>query len=251
MTAETEAQGSGLSLDLEGRTHAIEFMSADDRERVTALLAERQQMRVKIDPMEDADTEGHVLATKALVSLRVLDGEDDTEGHAIAVHFPTAGDARDFRNKLVMTGAIVGTVTLAGLGVGAGLSQIPNVGAPSGGSGTEVSDSWSRMGVPGTAAGAAAEANAQIDGWQSSGVAGTGAAANAAANQETDSWQRMQVPGTGAVNPDELTDSWQRTGAPGTGAAENADADELTDSWQRTGVPGTGAADDSEDKTNR
>lgn len=251
MTAETEAQGSGLSLDLEGRTHQIEFMSPDDKERVTALLADQQQMRVRIDPIEDADTEGHVLANKAVVSLRFLEGEDDTEGHAIAVHFPTAGEARDFRNKLIMTGAIVGSVTIAGLGVGAGLSQIPNVGAPSGGSGTEVSDSWSRMGVPGTAAGAAAEANALTDGWQSSGVTGTGAAANAAANEETDSWQRMQVPGTGAVNPDELTDSWQRTGAPGTGAASNADADELTDSWQRTGAPGTGSSDESEEKSDR
>jgi hypothetical protein len=227
---ETEAQGGGLSLDLDGRAHQIEFMSPENKERVTALLADRQQMRVQIDPVEDADTEGHVLASKAVVSLRILDDEDDTEGHAIAVHFPTAGDARDFRNKLIMTGAIVGSVTLAGLGVGAGLSQIPNVGAPGGASGTEVSDSWSRMGVPGTAAGAAAEANALTDGWQSSGVAGTEAAANAAANEETDSWQRMQAPGTGAVNPDELTDSWQRTGVPGTGGADATEADEGTDS---------------------
>jgi hypothetical protein len=229
MTAETGTQGSGLTLDLDGRAHQIEFMSPEDKERVTAKLADRQQTRVQIDPIEDADTEGHVLATKAVVSLRLLD-EDDTEGHAIAVHFPTAGEARDFRNKLMLTGAIVGSVTIAGLGVGAGLSQIPNVGAPAGGSGAEVSDSWSRMGVPGTAAGAAAEADALTDGWQSSGVTGTGAAANTAANEETDSWQRMQAPGTGAVNPDELTDSWQRTGVPGTGGADATEADEGTDS---------------------
>lgn len=228
--AETGAQGSGVSLNLDGRTHQIEFMSPKSKERVSALLAARQPMQVKVDPIEDADTEGHVLASKAVVSLRILDDEDDTEGHAIAVHFPTAGEARDFRNKLMVTGAIVGSVTIAGLGVGAGLNQIPNVGAPSGGSGTEVSDSWARMGVPGTAAGAAAEANALTDGWQTSGVAGTAAAANAAANQETDSWQRMQVPGTGAINPDELTDSWQRMGVTGTGAAEGTEADEGTDS---------------------
>lgn len=247
MAAERGAQGSGLALDLDGRAHQIEFMSPENRERVTALLGDRQQLRVQIDPTEEADTEGHVLATKALVSLRILDGEDDTEGHAITVHFPTAGEARDFRNKLLLTGAIVGSVTIAGLGVGAGLSQTPNLGAPSGGSGTEVSDSWSRMGVPGTAAAAAGEANAMTDGWQVSGVTGTGAAANAAANKETDAWQRMQAPGTGAVNPDELTDSWQRTGAPGTGSAADAAADELTDSWQRTGAPGTGASADAEE----
>jgi hypothetical protein len=223
-------------------------MSPGDKERVTALVAERQQMRVQIDPTEEGDTEGHVLATKALVSLRLLDDEDDTEGHAISVHFPTAEAARDFRKKLMLTGAIVGSVTIAGLGVGAGLSQIPNVGAPSGGSGTEVSDSWSRMGVPGTAAGAAAEADALADGWQSSGVTGTGAAANAAANEETDSWQRTQAPGTGAANPDELTDSWQRTEAQGTGAAADSAADELTDSWQRTAETGSGAGADAEDK---
>lgn len=210
MTAETGAHGSGLTLNLDGRAHQIEFKSSEDKERIATVLADRQQVRVQLDPIEDADTEGHVLATKAMVSLRLLDDEDDTEGHAIAVHFPTAGEARDFRNKLMLTGAIVGSVTIAGLGVGAALNQVPNLGASGGASGTEVSDSWSRMGVPGTAAGAAAEADALTDGWQTSGVTGTGAAANAAANEETDSWQRMQVPGTGAAEgteADEGTDS--------------------------------------------
>ena len=71
MTAETGAQGSGLALDLDGRAHQIEFRSSEDKERVTALLADRQQVRVQIDPIADADTEGHVLATKAMVSLRL------------------------------------------------------------------------------------------------------------------------------------------------------------------------------------
>lgn len=266
MAAETGRQAGGLTLEVEGRAHPIEFKAPADAERLNALLAQREQMRVQIDPIEEGDTEGHGLATKALVNLRILD-EDDTEGHAISIHFPTSQEAHDFRNRLLMTGAIVGSVTLAGLGAGAALENAPGIGLPGLSGGTEVSDSWSRMGVPGTAAGAAAEADALTDSWQNPSVPGTGAAAAAEANQLTDSWQRMQTPGTDAVNPDDLTDSWQRTGtggaapvdpdtltdswqrtgAPGTGAATNADADELTDSWQRMQTPGTGDSDESEE----
>lgn len=240
-----EKQASALTLEMEGGARPIEFMAPEDEERVTSLLAQRPSMRVRIDPVEDdTDTEGHVLASKALVSLRILDEEDDTEGHAISIRFPSVGEARDFRNRLMVTGAIVGSVALAGLGAGAALSQAPGVSVPgSGTSGTEVSDSWSRMGVPGTAAAANAAADELTDSWQRAGVAGTGAAANAEADKLTDSWQRTGVAGTGAtaVDPDTLTDSWQRAGgAAGAGSGAAVDPDTLTDSWQRAGVTGAG-----------
>ncbi|MDQ2675151.1 MAG: hypothetical protein M3Y40_10900 [Chloroflexota bacterium] len=66
----------------------------------------------------DDDVEGHGAGTS--VALRAFEGDDDTEGHAIAVHFPSREEADAFRRRLLMAGALAGTIALgtaAGLGV--------------------------------------------------------------------------------------------------------------------------------------
>jgi hypothetical protein len=69
---------------------------------------------------DDNDTEGHGQSTT--VSVLVGD-EDDTEGHAIALHFPTIDQADAFRRRLLLTGVLVGTVAL-GAASGVGLANL-------------------------------------------------------------------------------------------------------------------------------
>jgi hypothetical protein len=59
------------------------------------------------------------------LGVRVI-AEDDTEGHAIAIHFPSRGEADAFRKRLMLSGVLAGTVAL-GTAAGIGLA---NVSAP-------------------------------------------------------------------------------------------------------------------------
>jgi hypothetical protein len=178
--------------DTEGHAGRIQFSSPDDEERIKVLLAKQERVRVRLDPVEDdSDTEGHA-ATAAAVTLRILDDEDDTDGHAISIHFPTARDARAFRNRLILTGALVGSVTLAGVGIG--LSQTPTVdtgvAAPAGAQAQGATDGWQHSGIAGAASGAAGEVT---DGWQHSGATGTGGTA--------DQEQTEPPPSQGGITP--------------------------------------------------
>lgn len=185
MVMEMKGSARTLALDLDGSVYPIQFVDPADAERLSGSLAEGQQVRIQVVADDDTDVEGHALSKSAAAQLTLLGGDDDTEGHAISVHFPTAGDAREFRNRLLVTGAIVGSVTLAGLGAGVALTQAPGIGTAAPGSGTsgqEVSDSWSRMGVPGSAAAANAAADELTDSWQNMGV--TGSAGQATADED-------------------------------------------------------------------
>lgn len=74
-------------------------------------------IKVRIAPASDADVEGHALAgaERSLVIKVGLD-EDDTEGHAISVHFPTAAEAETFRRRLVAAGLLTGTIAIGSVG---------------------------------------------------------------------------------------------------------------------------------------
>jgi hypothetical protein len=88
------------------------------------------RLRVRAD---DSDTEGHALqATEVRV---LIDEGDDTEGHAISLHFPTVDEADAFRRRLLLTGVLVGTVALGAAG-GIGLSALQDQDAGISGAGT-------------------------------------------------------------------------------------------------------------------
>lgn len=215
-------QGSGaLALEVDGSALPIEFAADEAAARIAAKLAKGKKLRVQVNPGEDADTEGHQLARSAWVNIQILDEEDDTEGHAISVHFPSAGDAKAFRDRLILTGVLAGTLTLGGLAAGAAISQGPAAtGVPAPGPAAEVTDSWAMSGVPGSA--------------------------TAMANQLSDSWQRQETPGAaaaGSIDASQVSDSWQRQDTKGAAnTAAPGDASQLTDSWQRQDTPGAGGA---------
>ena len=63
--------------------------------------------RVRIT-LDEGDTSGHSLDAAAVsVSLRF---DDDVEGHALSLHFPTAEKADEFRKRLVATGVVAGAL---------------------------------------------------------------------------------------------------------------------------------------------
>jgi len=79
---------------------------------------------LRLMPDDSDDTEGHAPPGGPVVRVTVRDeDEDDVEGHAIAIHFPSLREADAFRKRLLVTGVLVGTVTLGAAG-GVGLSAL-------------------------------------------------------------------------------------------------------------------------------
>jgi hypothetical protein len=102
-------------------THGhVALRVTDDDGWLKERLGRDQGARIALKTTDD-DVEGH--ATGTAVVLRAFDDED-TEGHAIAVHFPTLQEADAFRRRLLLTGVIVGSVAL-GAAAGAGVASIP------------------------------------------------------------------------------------------------------------------------------
>jgi hypothetical protein len=72
--------------------------------------------------------EGHAAGT---ITLRAFEDEDDTEGHALALHFPSIKEADAFRRRLVATGVLTGTLVL-GAAAGAGWATMTSAPADTG-----------------------------------------------------------------------------------------------------------------------
>jgi hypothetical protein len=113
---------TGFGIQLLGSGEgALSISFADSAEQDTFMAAlQRRGGRARVDLVTDqsADTQGHALLPLADVLLRISD-EDDTEGHAISVHFPSAREADDFRKRLLLAGVLAGTVVLGAVGVAA------------------------------------------------------------------------------------------------------------------------------------
>jgi hypothetical protein len=103
--------------DTEG--HLRFFIDLQDEDRFLEALRKRRgepgSTRIEMAPADDADTQGHGAQFATAVIVRPQG--DDTEGHAISLHFPTAEEADAFRRRLLVTGLVVGTVTIGALGV--------------------------------------------------------------------------------------------------------------------------------------
>jgi hypothetical protein len=65
--------------------------------------------RVRVE-LAEADTSGHALdATTVSINLSF---DDDVEGHALSLHFPTAAKADEFRKRLLATGIVAGALVV-------------------------------------------------------------------------------------------------------------------------------------------
>jgi hypothetical protein len=90
---------------------------------------------VVLRPIEDdLDSEGH--AMESVLRVQAFGDGEDTEGHAISIQFPSREEAAAFRRRLVLAGALTGTLVLGAAG-GFGLANV--VDGATGGGGATVS----------------------------------------------------------------------------------------------------------------
>jgi len=103
--------------------HVRFFVDLKDEDGFLEALRKRRgepgPTHVEIGAANEADTQGHASGFAMSVIVRPSGDGDDTEGHAISLHFPTSADADAFRRRLLATGPIVGTVTVGALGAAA------------------------------------------------------------------------------------------------------------------------------------
>ncbi|MEO8510271.1 MAG: hypothetical protein ABI534_03415, partial [Chloroflexota bacterium] len=110
----------------------IVFGDARQQERFREALKRRGgRSHIKLAASDEPDTEGHSVNPSTSVVIRLDD--DDTEGHAFAIHFPTRQQADDLRRRLLLAGALTGTIALSGIGVAAlnsgNVNTVPEAGA--------------------------------------------------------------------------------------------------------------------------
>ena len=149
---------------------------------------------------DDADTEGH--GTPNPRYKVILEGDDDTEGHAIALNFPTREEADAFRKRLMLTGVLAGTIVLGAAG-GIGLANMASQDAAgAGAASTAVSaGEWTQMERPVQAG--AASATGTGSAWtidERPGTAAAGAASAASATGAGSAWTNEERPGAAAAS---------------------------------------------------
>ena len=107
--------------------------SVEERFRSMLRSGDHEALAVRITAPDESDVEGHAYgATQRSVWIKVGVGDgDDTEGHAISVHFPTVDEADRFRKRLLAAGLLTGAVILGSVGAIA-VSNLPaaDVSAP-------------------------------------------------------------------------------------------------------------------------
>ena len=113
-------------------------VDAVEAERLLALFAASGgQFELGLAPESDDDVEGHLFGAGAIVRLVVRrpDGdEDDVEGHALTLRFPSAEEASKFKTKVLAGGLLVGTLIAPAAGLAGGQAAAANLGdAGSGG----------------------------------------------------------------------------------------------------------------------
>lgn len=115
----SESSSPSFDLQLPGGSLSggtIVFGDAREQERFREALQRRGgRSSIKLAASDEPDTEGHGVTRSTSVVIRLDD--DDTEGHAFAIHFPTREQADDLRRRLLLAGALTGTIALSGIGV--------------------------------------------------------------------------------------------------------------------------------------
>jgi hypothetical protein len=134
-----------FTIDL-GDQQAV-LVTDDDAWLREKLRQEPGATRIRVRYDED-EVEGHRYG--AGLGVRVIADDLDTEGHAIALHFPSREEADAFRKRLMLTGVLAGTVAL-GTAAGIGLANMSSPDAGTSGAVTQstVSGSdWSQVERP-------------------------------------------------------------------------------------------------------
>jgi hypothetical protein len=123
------ATATGYALSISGLGELPVTLLDSESDRLLSARMSAAPVRslvVRIAPTEEGDVTGHDLAAAVRsVVVRVRLDEDDVEGHALGVHFPTVAEADRFRKNLIAAGALAGTLVLAGA-AGVGIASLPS-----------------------------------------------------------------------------------------------------------------------------
>lgn len=110
--------------DTSGHALAVRFDDPADEDRFReGEETSAGRIRIRIAGPEQ-DTEGHAAVRSATVRALLL-ADDDTEGHAISLRFPSTQEADAFRRRLLAGGVLAGTLVL-GAAAGAAVSSVAN-----------------------------------------------------------------------------------------------------------------------------
>ncbi len=129
---ERAAEGHTLTIGDQRVAMAISDPKVEARLRERIGKGTKGAIAVRLAASEGSDVEGHAFQMQQSVALNLQLGEDDTEGHAISLHFPTAAEADRFRRNLIAAGVLAGTLVVGSAGAIAISSQpaATNVSAP-------------------------------------------------------------------------------------------------------------------------
>jgi hypothetical protein len=135
MGEQTEQEATDqLTVDF-GDTQGHAYVAPEDARRILEALGNKpdgDRLGIRFSMGEDDDVEGHSQTRFVTVLAGPLD--DDTEGHAISLHFPTTHDADAFRRRLLATGVITGALIIGGVGIALQPAATGSLAAPQAGS---------------------------------------------------------------------------------------------------------------------
>ena len=104
MTASTPAAEQPFSIVLDDDETTVAEGRLRDLDAGPTWAKHRVTMR-----LDEGDTSGHVAGTAVAISLSF---DDDVEGHALSLHFPSPEKAEEFRKRLVATGVVAGALVV-------------------------------------------------------------------------------------------------------------------------------------------
>ncbi len=186
-----------LGDDTEGHKKFFRFAPEGDDEwldRILDLKPGSAEIRLRAAGEDEDDTEGHRGRSSLALRVIVESGDDDTEGHAISIHFPSKDEADAFRKRLLVTGVLVGSVAL-GAGAGIGLSSLAGDDAGTAGAAqsTTTGSAWTQDERAGL--GAAAASTTTGSAWTQDERVGLDAAAAASSTTTGSAWTQDERPG--------------------------------------------------------
>jgi hypothetical protein len=123
-----ERAAEGHTLTIGDQRVAVEVGDPKAEARLRARIGQGGSgpVAVRLAPADASDVEGHVFQVaqrSVAINLQMDDDDDDVEGHAISLRFPSLEDAEKFRRNLLAAGVLAGTLVIGSAGAIAITSQ--------------------------------------------------------------------------------------------------------------------------------
>ena len=128
--AEMSGEGLAIQFDPEEALDTAIVVSDPATDALRKRIAAAGPLRVRLG--SEDDTSGNALTISGdAVTVQVYLDDDDTEGHAMTLRFPSAQDAAEFRRKVLLTGALAATIAVGATAINVG-ALAPSIATPAG-----------------------------------------------------------------------------------------------------------------------